>query len=70
MEAVDWIDSVEKGRNVIRCLEFSTAYERVSALKEYYPSLSLSHRVIGNLLGLQRETVTRTLCQLKKEDLR
>ncbi|OHB71491.1 MAG: hypothetical protein A2W23_03170 [Planctomycetes bacterium RBG_16_43_13] len=60
--ASDWVDSIQKGKDIVYCLQFSTAYDRVTALMEFYPEVKcLTHRIIGELLGLQRETVSRVM---------
>ena len=60
--AEDWIDTVQKGRDIVSCLKHPEAYERVTALLELYPEVKeFRHRVIAELLGLQRETVTRVM---------
>lgn len=60
--AQDWVDTVQKGKDIVLCLQYPEAYERVMALLELYPEVKmLRHRVIGELLGLQRETVTRVM---------
>lgn len=60
--AVDWVDTVDKGKAVVFSLQYPSAYDRVTSLIELCPDvIKLSHRIIGELLGLQRETVTRTM---------
>lgn len=61
-QAEDYIDTIEKAKDIIFCLKYSKAYERVTALLELRPDIkSLPHRVMADLLGLQRETVSRIL---------
>ena len=60
--ASDWIDSIQKGKDIVTCLQYTEAYERVTALIELYPEVkTFRHRVTAELLGLQRETVSRVL---------
>ena len=60
--AEDWIDTVQKGKDIVSCLKYPEAYERVTALLELHPEVKLlSHRIVAELLGLQRETVTRVM---------
>lgn len=60
--ASDWIDSVQKGKDIVSCLQYPEAYDRVTALIEVYPEVkTFRHRIIADLLGLQRETVSRVL---------
>jgi len=60
--AEGWIDTVQKGKDIVSCLKYPEAYERVTALLELHPEVKLlSHRIVAELLGLQRETVTRVM---------
>lgn len=60
--ATDWIDSIQKGKDIVTCLQYPEAYDRVTALIALYPEVrTFRHRIIAELLGLQRETVSRIL---------
>lgn len=61
-QAQDWIDTIQKGKDIVFCLQYPKAYERVTALLDMYPEIkNFTHRIIGELLGLQRETVSRIM---------
>ena len=65
--AADWVDTVQKGKDIVSCLEQSSAQDRVEVLIELYPDmLTYQRRIIGDLLGLQRETVSRAVSAYKK----
>ena len=64
-DALQWVDSIEKGRNIVESLQYAGAHDRITALFELQPETrQLKHETIGNLLGLSRETVTRTMNSL------
>lgn len=56
------IDSFEKALRFIEAMRWPRAEDRLSAIFEYYPELwDETHESLAGLIGLARETVTRTL---------
>jgi len=60
MKATEWIDTVQKGKDIITCIQSADAVDRVDGLIILHPEVkSFTHETIAFLLGLQRETVSR-----------
>jgi hypothetical protein len=63
--AHEWLDSVEKGRNLLEALQYPTAVDRMTYLFETYPEVKdFKHETLAYLFGMSRETVTRALNSL------
>lgn len=61
------IDTFEKAMHFIESMRFHGAEDRLSAIFEYYPELRFeTHQYLSELLGMSRESVTRTLLNFKK----
>ena len=61
-KAVNWLDTVQKGKDMLELIQSPIAYDRIVGLFELYPETKeMSHVSIAYLLGMARETITREL---------
>lgn len=66
-KVMQWLDTVNKGQELLMAVQFPLAYDRVTYMLELYPELNnWTHQSLAILCGLQRETVTRVLSKLRK----
>lgn len=56
------VDTEEKAHIFYQALLIRPAHERILYIFEHYPELrQMTHERLGELIGFERETVTRTL---------
>jgi transcription initiation factor IIE alpha subunit len=59
------VNTTEKAYDFYQALLLKSPYERILFLFECYPELKeLTHERLAELIGLERETVTRTLAYI------
>jgi hypothetical protein len=65
------IDSLEKAMRILDAMEWSElAYERLDYMFEEYPELmDCTHQHIGEVMRMERETVTRAIGVIFKKDM-